>query len=413
MDKYGEYVVGVELGGQWISCLVASVENGELNVLGWGREPAEGFRRGELVDLDAACACIEAAIHAAEESAMVNVQTVFIGAGSSHYRGLNSRGCVPILREDRLVTEETRRKVVQAAEGVSLPNEREVLDVNVQTFTVDDMRWVENPVGMTGARLEAEVHLATDAASYLNNIAVAVDRANCQAEGIVSKPVAVGRAALSKDEKRLGALAIDIGASCTSISLFRGGSACFSAVLSVGGRHVTHDIAMCLNISVEEAEEIKKTHARACRSALDLDEQNGTFQAHTPGGSVQTISTGRLHPIVWCRQEELFTIVKKELARSGYGESYHGGVVLAGGGAKVAGIEDVARRVFNCAVRVGRPHEKSRMGEQLEDASWAACVGVLQCGLEQRRASGSENPARQGTFRRILTKSLDWARAAF
>ncbi len=413
MEQHGEYVVGVELGGAWISCLAAALENGELNVLGSGRHPSAGFHRGELVDLDAAAECIEAAVCAAEETGYVHAQTVFIGAASSHYRGLNSRGCVHVAREDRLVTEDIRRQAIEAAERVSLPNEREIIDAIPQSFTLDEMRWIKNPVGMTGSRLEAEVHLATDAGCYLNNVAVAVAKTHCQAEGIVFRPLAAAEAVLTSDEKRLGCLLIDIGASTINIILFRGGAPRFSAVLPVGGKHVTNDIAVCLNIPVEQAEEIKTSGVCTCRSQLNRAERLQTLEVYTPNGDPRTISLDRLCAIVECRIEEMFTIVSTELSRAGYGDSYHAGVVVTGSTAKIAGLENAARRVFGCPARVGRPNVRCRRGDQLEDPAWATCVGILMCGLEQRHQNTLEAPAHRNPVSRMLSRGIDWARAAF
>jgi cell division protein FtsA len=413
MDQTNEYIVGVELGGAWVSCLVAAVENEELNVLGWGRQPSRGFARGELVDLEAAAACVEAAITAAEGSAFVRAQTIFVGAASSQYRGLNSRGCVPVLREDRLVTDQTRRNAIEAAERISLPNEREIVDVVPQTFTVDEMRWVENPVGMAGSRLEAEVHLATDAACYLHNVLGAVAKTHCRAEGMVFKPFAAAQAVLTKDERRLGALAIDIGGATTNIILIRDGAPRFSAVVPLGGRHLTYDIAICLNVSVEQADDIKVTRAFACRSQISPEQHRKTFEIRTTDGSIQAVSIGKVCSIIECRVEEMLSIVRKEVSRAGYGDAYHAGVVLTGGTAKTDGIAEAGRRVFGCPVRVGRPHIRSRLGQQLEDPSWATCVGILQCGLQQRRLGHADGPARRGTVHRILSRGIDWARAAF
>ena len=413
MDRATEYVVAVELGGAWISCLVASMDGGELNVLGWGRQPSAGFHRGELADLTAASECIEAAVCAAEQSAFVRAQTVFLAAASSHYRGLNSRGCVPITREDRIVTEETRREAIGAAERISLPNEREIVDVIPQSFTLDEMRWLDNPIGMTGSRLEAEVHVATDAACYLHNIAAAVEGTHCQVEGIICKPLAAARAVLTQDETRLGALAIDLGAATMNLALFRGGAPRFSAVLPIGGQHLTHDIAMCLNIPVEQAEQLKTSRACACRASIQPDRHKETFDVTTCGGSVQGISVGRLCSIVECRVEEMFSIASSELSRAGYGGSYQGGVVLTGGSADMRGIEQAARRAFGCPARIGRPRARSRLGAKLEQASWATCVGTLYCGLQQRRSTDGDPRARGGALRRVLSRGINWARAAF
>lgn len=411
--EQSEYVVGVEIGGAWMSCLVAAEEAGELNVLGCGRQACNGFHRGELIDLEAAAECIEAAICAAEDSGHVHAQTIFIGAASPHYRGRNSRGCVHVTREDRIITEDLRDRAVEAAEQVSLPNEREIVDAVPQTFTLDEMRWVANPVGMTGSRLEAEVHLATDAACYLENIATAVDKTHCDAEGIVFKPLASARAVLTEDEKRLGCLAIDIGGATMNIILFRDGSPRFSSVLPIGGRHITNDIAVCLNIPTEQAEEIKTAHACASRSKLTRDTRRRAIEINTSGGRSQTVPRGRLCAIVECRVEEMLSIARTELSRAGFGESYQGGVVLVGGTARMQGIADVARRVFGCPARIGRPRVKSRMGDELEDPAWAACVGVLQCGLEQRRRNIAQGPQASNPISRLISKSLGWARAAF
>ena len=413
MEEHSEYVVGVELGDAWVSCLVAAEENGELNVLGGAREPCSGFHRGELVDLDAAARAIEAAVRAAEEGSYVHAQTVFIGAASLHYRGLNSRGCVHISREDRIVTEDIRRKAVEAAERVSLPNEREIVDAIPQSFTLDEMRWVANPVGMTGSRLEAEVHLATDGACYLSNVAAAVEKTHCQAEGIVFKPLAAAEAVLTDDEKRLGCVAIDIGAAMVNYILFRNGAPRYSAVLPIGGRHVTNDIAVCLNMPIEQAEQMKTTHACASRTLLKGGSRRKLLEVRTPNRLPQTVSRGRLCAIVECRIEEVFTIIRTELARAGYGDSCHAGAVITGGAAKLPGVDDVARRVFGRPARVGRPHVRSRMGQQLEDPAWAACVGVLRCGLRQRRLRMLEQPVHRNSVSRFLSKGIDWARAAF
>jgi len=410
-----EYVVALDLGSTAVRCLIAEAcADDQLKVAGLGEQLTNGFQKGEVDDLGRAAGDVNAAVRAAEVSAGVDVETVFVGVGSCHTRGFNSRGCIPIANEKHLIGDSDRRKALKAAQSVFLPSDRQVLCAIPQRYCLDHLSSVANPVGMTATQLEAEVHLVTDATAMMRNVAKAVEQSDYAAEGFLFEPLATAAAVLTEDERQLGSIFIDIGSWSTDVLFYSSGYPRYSQILPVGGHHITSDIALGLNLSLQEAERVKVTLASADhpdRGGQCLDEE---FEAGLMDSrNVGRFTLRRLNEIVQCRVEDIFALARRGLDRAGIDNYPRAGVVLSGGSAHLRGLVQKARNFFCAPARLGRPQILSEREGVSGSLSLAAAVGLLGEGLKRRREQQCSPRKRKNVLAQTVVRFGDWIRNTF
>ena len=395
-----EFVVALDIGTSKTRCLIAEVADGAVEIVGRGEEASRGVRRGEVVELQPAGYAAGRAIRAAEEAASVDVQTLFLATGSRHTGFANNRGCVAITREEQTVTARDVQAALAAARRVPLRDELIPIGTLVRSYAVDDVRHVREAEGMHGTRLEAEIHVITDARSTVENMASCVDPARHETEDYVFSAYAAGEAVLDDDEKKLGVAVVDIGAGKTSIILYRDGAPVFSSVVPVGGDHITNDIAMGMELGLADATRLKEDYATVepARAGTTL-----SFERVSRPGSF-CVEARRLHAIVDCRVHEILDIVRRELMRAGARPATIR-VVLTGGTSRLPGLDTLAGTVFGCPVRVGRP---ALDGGPAMGPEMATAVGALLVGM-QARTRREPVAATGNTAGRVLS----WLRQLF
>src|SRR5205807_1555590 len=324
--KAPDLVVGLDVGTTKVCAIITEpAPRGSLNVIGVGSAPSRGLRRGIVVNIDSTVEAIRAAVAEAEQMAGVEISGAYAGIAGGHIRGVNSRGVVGITGKNHEVSDADVERVIEAARAINLPQDREIIHVLPQTFTVDDGDGVREPVGMSGVRLEVECHIITGAITSVQNVVRSVNRAGLAVEDIVLEPLASAEAVLSADEKELGVLLIEIGGGTTNVALFREGAIWHTAVLPLGGDHITNDIAVGLRTPAAEAEELKKRYGCALTARVPAQE---TIDVPSVGGrKPRELSRQVLSEIIQPRVEEIFMLVARDLNRAGFEDAATAGVV--------------------------------------------------------------------------------------
>jgi cell division protein FtsA len=387
------YLVGLDVGTSKTTAIVGEVlDDGALSIAGMGVAESHGIRRGIVVNVDAAVESIKKAIDDAELMAGVEIDSVHLGLSGPHMKGFNSRGVVAVAGKNREITREDVRRAIDAAKAVALPAGREILHVLPQDFVVDDQDGIGAPVGMTGARLEVNVHIITGNASSTQNMVACVNRAGVEVAGMVLGQLAASESVLTPDEKELGVALLDIGGGTADLAIFERGSLWHTAVISVGGDHFTNDIAVGLRMPIPEAEKLKRKCGCALSGMVDDDE---TIEVASVGGRRPRVMARRiLSEILQPRAEEIFHLVWDEIRRAGYEKSLNSGIVLAGGSAILDGLPEIAEQIFDLPIRRGCPTGISGLADHVASPSFAAAVGLSVYACRNR----VEPPVRGSAF---------------
>lgn len=387
------YIVGLDLGGAKTCALVCEpVENGRLRVAGFGAAESRGWRRGVIVNLDAAHLSIKKAVEAAEDAAGVPVDNAYVGFGGPHIRGVNSRGGLTLSkgsRASREVTNEDVRRVFEAAQSVSLPADREVVYAERQEYLLDAQNGIRNPVGMVGSRLEVDVHLVTASTLAHENVVLAVNKSGVKVNGTIFEALAAAESCLTPDERELGAALVDIGGGNSNIAIYREGCLRYSGVIPVGGDHFTNDIAVGLRTPIPEAEKIKVEWAQRDLSESDEKPLEIACVGERPA---RTISYAMLREIIEPRAQELLEMISHEIEYAGAQKQLGGGLVLTGGGGKLGGLVSMAEQSLDLPARIGVPYGLEQMGDTLPDAAYATVVGLVIHGHRLNLLRGTRNP---------------------
>jgi len=383
MARPGTHLVGLDIGTTKVSVLIAEPrEGGAIDIIGHGSAPSRGMRKGVVVNLDSCVASIKQAVEEAELVAGCTADRAFVGVAGAHVRGLNSRGVISIPGRDREVTRDDVERVLASARAVNIPPEREIFHVLPQEFMVDDQDGIHDPVGMTGSKLQANVHIVTASVAAAQNLVNSVNRAGVEVEEIVLEQLAAADAVLAPDEKEMGVALIDIGAGTTDLVIFERGAIRHIAALPTGGEHVTNDIAVGLRTPIPEAERIKKKHGCALASLVGEED---TVEVPTVGGrKPRVLSRSLLCEIIQPRVEEIFALIAEEFVRSAFDRSMHAGIVLTGGGSMLEGIQEVAERTLNMPVRRGAPVGLGGLAEAVATPQHSTVVGLAMYGARRR-----------------------------
>ncbi len=401
-------VVGLNIGTTSVSIAVGEVlPDGRINIVGVGTSPSRGLRKGVVINIEATVESISQAVSQAETMAGSEISAVFASISGSHIKGFNSHGIVGIKHKE--VSHQDIERVIEAAKAVAIPMDREILHVLPQEFIIDEQDGIKEPLGISGVRLEARAHIVTGAVASAQNIVKCANRCGLTVRDIVLASLASGRAVLSPEEQELGVCLIDIGGGTADLTVFHGGAVKYTSVISVGGNHITNDIAAGLRTPISAAEEIKCKYGTALASLVSKDE---TIEVPSTGERAsRVLSKLVLAEIIEPRVNEVFTLIHRELVRGGCDELLTSGIVLTGGTANLAGICQVAEQVFNLPVRVGRPKGIGGLTDIVGGPEYAAAVGLVLYGASNRTQARSF--AGSSSVGRALKRVGGWFREHF
>lgn len=401
--EYSDLVVGLDIGTAKIMVVVAEVlPGGDLKLVGLGVGPSTGLKRGAVVNIDATVASIQQALKEAEQMAGCRIGRVYTGITGSHIRGLNSQGMVAI--KDREVAPADVARVIDTARAINIPTDQRLLLVEPQEFIIDGQE-VKEPIGMSGVRLEAKVHIVTGAQSAAENILKCVRRCGLEVEQLMLNPLAAAQAVLTDDEKELGVALVDIGAGTTDVAIFTGGAIRHTAVIPIAGDLITNDIAMALRTPTKDAEDIKVEAGCAKQLLADPDQQ-----VEVPGigdRGPRMLSRQALAGVIEPRVEEIFALVQEVIRNSGHEELLSSGIVLTGGSAVMPGMVELGEDIFLKPVRRGVPRYSGTLGDMVAQPRAATVMGLLE---EARlaRLRGQKVAQKAGSVGGLLTRVKEW-----
>ena len=391
MAKPESFLVACDIGSSKICVLIGEQNaHGSLDVIGKGAAVNRGTRKGNIVNVDTTIEAIKRAAEEAEIMAGVQISRAWVGVSGSNVRSFNSRGVVAVAGKDREINKDDVARVIDAARGVQIPQDHEVVHVVPRDFTVDGQDGVGDPVGMMGQRLEADVHVVTAPVAVTQNVVTCMNKAGIEVVQLVLEQFAAAEAVLTPDEKELGIALVDIGGGTTELAVYHRGSIAHTAVIPIGGDHFTNDLAVVLRAPITDAERIKKKFGCALRSAVGEDEM---VEVPMVGGRAPKLCPRTtLAEILQPRAEELLGLVREDLQRLGLEKEIRSGVVLTGGGAELEGLVEVAEGIFEGPVRRGVPSGVGGLVDVVSRPEWATATGLLLYGhrnkAKRRRAEG-------------------------
>lgn len=381
-----ELIVSLDIGTSKVRVIIGEITNGTINIIGVGQAHSEGMKKGAIVDIDQTVHAIREAVDHAERMVEVTIDQVYVGVTGNHIELFETQGVVAVSSEDREIREEDIERVVQAAKVVAIPPDREIIEVVPTEFVVDGLRSIKDPRGMIGVRLEMEGTIITGSKTVIHNIVRCVERANLRVAGIFLQPLAASQVALTKDDKNLGVVLVDIGAGATNVAVFEQGHLVACASVGVGGDHITNDIALGLRTHTDIAEKIKVKHG--CALADEASEEEKCKVTRIGSEVEKQFTQVDLASIIEPRAAEIFNLVEDELYRLGFREEdIAGGYVLTGGTVSMPGMVELAKEELNAPVRVAVP---DYIG--VRDPSYTTGVGLIQYALN-RGVRGSVRPA--------------------
>jgi len=401
-------IVGLDIGTSKVVAIVGEVvPQGVVEVVGIGSQPSRGLKKGVVVNIESTVQSIQRAVEEAELMAGCQIHSVFTGIAGSHIRSLNSHGIVAI--RDKEVKPGDVERVIDAARAVAIPADQKILHILPQEFLIDDQDGIREPVGMSGVRLEAKVHMVTGAVSAAQNIIKCVRRCGLEVEDLHLEQLASSQAVLTEDEKELGVCLVDIGGGTTDIAVFTNGAIRHTAVVPIAGDQVSNDIAVALRTPSHHAENIKIKYACCLTQMADA---NDTIEVPSVGNRVpRRLSRQTLTEVVEPRYAELFELVRDELQRSGYMEMIAAGIVLTGGSSRMEGAVELAEEVFHMPVRLGVPQHVAGMLDVVRNPIYATGVGLLLFG-QLHRPKGTDLSA-EGGMKSVWARMRSWFQGHF
>ncbi|MGB0405810.1 MAG: cell division protein FtsA [Pseudomonadales bacterium] len=406
----GQMIVGLDIGTSKVVAIVGEVrEDGTLEVIGLGSHPSRGLKKGVVVNIESTVHSIQRAVEEAELMAGCQIDAVYAGIAGSHIRSLNSHGIVAI--RDKEVTPADIERVLDAAQAMAIPADQKILHILPQEYVIDHQEGVKEPLGMSGVRLEAKVHLVTCAVNSAQNIEKCVRRCTLEVRDVILEQLASSYAVLTEDEKDLGVCLVDIGGGTTDVAIFTEGAIRHTANIPIAGDQVTNDIAMALRTPTPHAEELKIKYACALTQLAGAEE---TIQVPGVGDKPpRALSRQALAEVVEPRYDELFQLVQAELRRSGFEDLLAAGIVLTGGSSKIEGVVELAEEIFHKPVSLGMPRNVAGLADIVRNPIYATGVGLLLYGqeLERRRLErGEAPPVMKGSF---VDRIREWLRQNF
>lgn len=404
MSKKGEHlIVGLDIGTTKICAIVGTVSESGLDIVGIGTSPSRGMRKGVVINIESTVTAIRKALQEAELMAGCDINSVFAGIAGGHINGINSQGVIAI--KSREVSNDDVRRVIDAAKAIAIPMDREVIHILPQEFIVDDQDGIKEPLGMNGVRLEVRVHIVTGAVASAQNIIKSCNKAGVAVGDIVLEQLASAEAVLAPEEKELGVALVDIGGGTTDIAVFVDGAIKYTSVLALGGNHLTNDIAVGLRTPALEAELIKQKWGCCLSSMVGKDE---TIEVPSVGGrEPRILSRQLLAEILEPRVEEIFTLVNRELIKSGYENRISSGLVLTGGSAILPGMPELAEQIFNLPVRRGLPIGIGGLADVVNSPVYATGVGLVKYGSRNLQTSNFAI-GQEKVFEKVIRRMKEW-----
>ena len=401
-------IVGLDIGTSKVVAVVAELlPDGRLEVIGMGHHESRGLKKGVVVNIESTVNSIQRALEEAELMAGVRIGRVYTGIAGSHIKSFNGNGMVPI--KDKEVSLLDVNRVIETARAMPIPTDQQVLHILTQEFIVDGQDGIKEPLGMSGVRLEVKVHIVTGAVSAAQNIVKCVRRCGLEVSDLILQPLASSLAVLSEDEKELGVCLVDIGGGTTDLAIFREGAIRHTAVLPIAGDQITSDIAMALRTPTPEAEEIKIRYGCALRQLADPNEM-----VEVPGlgdRGPRQLSRQTLAEVIEPRVEELYSLVREELQRSGYLELLSSGIVLTGGSSTMLGMVELGEEIFHMPVRMGVPRYQGGLAHVVRNPRYATVVGLLLEGVTQTQRG---IVSRQGSsMKQVMSRMREWFQKNF
>jgi cell division protein FtsA len=401
-------IVGLDIGTSKVVAIVGELTpEGDMEIVGIGSHPSKGLKKGVVVNIESTVQSIQRAVEEAELMAGCQIHSVYAGIAGNHIRSLNSHGIVAI--RDREVFQPDVERVIDAAQAVAIPADQQILHILPQEYVVDTLEGVKEPLGMSGVRLEAKVHLVTCAVNAAQNIEKCIKRCGLEVEDIILEQVASGYSVLTEDEKELGVCLVDIGGGTSDIAIFNDGAIRHTAVIPIAGDQVTNDIAMALRTPTPNAEELKIKYACALAT---LTGENETIKVPGVAGRPdRDLSRQTLAEVVEPRYDELFTLIQAELRRSGFESLVAAGIVLTGGTSKMEGVVELAEEIFHMPVSIGRPQGVTGLADIVKNPIYSTAVGLLLYGGEQQ-SDGLVLPSNAGMVT-VVGRVKNWLTGSY
>ncbi|GAB4442274.1 MAG: cell division protein FtsA [bacterium] len=399
--KNNKIIVGLDIGTTKICTIVGELVDSNLEIIGVGIAPSKGIRKGVVINIDETVEAIKKSVQEAEMMSGSRISSVYVGIAGGHIKSYNSTGVIAI--KNRIVTENDKRRVIDAAQAINIPLDREILHVLPQEYIVDNQDGIDEPLGMSGVRLEVKVHVVTGAVSAIQNIIKCCKKAGLDVKNIVLEQLAASDAVLTEDEKNLGVALIDLGGGTTDIAIFHRGSIKYSSVLAMGGSHVTNDIAIGLRTPTLEAENLKIKYGCALSSLVNKEDM---IEVPTAGSRKnKLVPRTTLADIIEPRMEEIFTLVNREIIKSEMEQYITSGIVLTGGSALLEGTVELAENIFNLPVRLGVP-KITGVVESISSPQLSTAVGLVLHGIKSdlRTMPSKKEPKEGWNFGKIVER---------
>jgi len=408
MAKKEDMLVGLDIGSSNVRVVIGKTDPEKQlpSVVGIGSHVARGIRKGMVVDLEEAVSSISGALEKAERMVGAAVESAFVSVSGEQITSQVSKGVIAVAKADGEITEDDVTRAIEAAQAVSMPPNQEILHIIPRSFNVDDQKGVKDPVGMTGVRLEVEALIIYAANSLIKNTTKAIYRAGVDIEDLVLAPLAASQAVLTKRQKELGTVLIDIGGGTTGIAVFEEGELVHTSVLPIGGSHISNDIAIGLRTSVEVAEKVKKEYGFANPAEVDQGEEIDLSKIDP--SEEETISKKHIAEVIEARLAEIFEMVDKELKKLRRSGKLPAGAVLTGAAAKLPGIIDVAKRELKLPVQIGFPKELPFAVDKIDDPAFATAVGLVLWAFDLQSHGGAIHNRKFRTLSDSLEKLKNW-----
>ena len=403
MGRKEKIVVGLDVGSTKVCTLIGALRDGGLEPLGFGSVESRGMKKGAITNLEAIVESIKKSVAEAEAAASCDVDRVFVGLAGPHIRSSNSRGVIPVSTRPREIAGDDVKRAIETARAVALSPDREIIHIIPQEFTIDDQTGIADPMGMTGTRLEVNVHIVTSSTTAAQTLVTAVNRSGLLVEDTVLDPIAAGEAVLSDDERELGAVLVDIGGGKTSVAVYHHGAIRHTVVLPIGGEHFTNDIAVGLRTTIPEAERVKREQGCSVSASADSVFEIAGLGSRQPRPIAQQVLTDILQP----RAEEIIHFVRNEIRVAGYERQAGAGVVLTGGGAMLKGFTELAEEVLDLPARIGICSKifetRDSHVSALQGPEFATVAGLVSYAERRRRRNEFHEGAGAG-FKRLVSK---------
>jgi len=380
MAKKNSIVVGLDIGTSKVCAVVGEMTERGVEIIGIGAHASQGLRKGVVINIEATVNSLTKAIEEAGLMAGCEIHTVFTSISGGHIKGFNSHGIVAVKNKE--VAQRDLERVIDAAKAVAIPIDREVLHVLPQDYIIDDQDGIKEPLGMSGVRLEAKVHIVTGAVTSAQNIIKCCNRTGLNVAEIILAPLAAAETVLTEEERDLGVLLIDMGGGTTDFVLLHDGTVKHTAIIGIGGNHITNDIAAGLRTPFNDAERLKQLYG--CAAARMVTEDERVQIPNIAGKGAGTVSRQILCEIIEPRLDEIFELVQKEIAKSGYENSLASGVVVTGGAMLLPGAIEMAERTFGLPVRLGVPAHVVGLLNVINNPVYAVAVGLVLHGMKRR-----------------------------